>query len=105
MDSNEKEIKGKSLLQEKNKQIVQLQAALSLKNSQILNLQFCLKLRDDQLKQMHCAFVESQKQKAVFMTKLQLTSRKLQTTSSTHQKLNQRFSKAKVSSGLEIART
>ena len=73
MDSNEKEMKGRSLLEEKNKQIMQLQAALSSKNSQILNLQFCLKVRDDQLKQMHRAFVESQKQKAVFVTKLQLT--------------------------------
>ena len=103
MDRNKKEIKGESLLEEKNKQIMQLQAALNSKNSQILTLQFCLKLRDDQLKQMHHAFVESQKQEAVFMTKLQLTSRKLQTASSIHRKLNQRLSKVKVSSGLEIA--
>ena len=102
MDRKEKEMQEESLLEEKNKQIMQLRAALSSKNNQILNLQFCLKLRDDQLKQMHRAFVENQKQKAVFMTKLQLTSKKLQTTSSTHQKLNQRLSKVKVSSGLEI---
>ena len=103
MDRNKKEIQEESLLEEKNKQIIQLQAALNSKNSQVLTLQFCLKLRDDQLKQMHHAFVESQKQKAVFMTKLQLTSRKLQTASSIHRKLNQRHSKVKVSSGLEIA--
>ena len=91
MNRNTKVIEEASLLLQKDQQILnemKLQTDLSLKDSKIMNLQFCLKLRDDQLKNMHLALVESQTQKSVFMTKLQLTMRELKTVSSKSKKIS-----------------
>ena len=96
-------IEEQSLIQQKDQQIMKLQADLRMRNSQIVNLKFCLKLRDDQLMQMRLALAECQSKKSVFLTKLQLKVRELKTATSNCKKLNQRISKAKVASGLEIA--
>jgi len=103
MDRDRKVIEEGSLLQQKDQQILKLQTDLSLTNSQIMNLQFCLKLRDDQVKQMRLKLVESQTKKSAFLTNLQLKARELKTATSNCKKLNQRNSKNKMASGLEIA--
>ena len=103
MDRDREVVEEGSLLQKKDQQILKLQTDLSLKNSQIMNLQFCLKLRDDQVKQMRLALVESQTKKSAFLTNLQLKTRELKSATSNCKKLNQRISKNKLASGLEIA--
>ena len=90
-------------LQAKNAKIMELQAALSSKNGEIMNLRFSLMLKNGQLKQTHRAFTEAQKVNTVYMTKLKLTTRKLQEASSQNKKHALKHAKLKVSSGLEIS--